>query len=216
MAAGTTITASLAAVMLVSVGVLVDQNSGHQETYPTVHANDNRLPAGTMVHGVLRLDLEIREGRWYPEAVDGPSVVVPAITEVGQGPQIPAPFIRVPEGIPIAVRLTNPLDTALMVYGLTSHPAGEGDTLILAPGETRQWHFDPGPAGTYPWGAVPSSRRRRLGQSFQMAGALVVDPATGPAADDRVLVINIWSEADDSASGTEGRKALTINGKSWP
>ncbi len=212
----TTTGALLAAGVLISAGALLAPPAADDPTYPTVHPNDNRLPAGTMVDGVLHLDLEIRQARWYPEAVDGPSVVVPAIAEVGQGPEIPAPLIRVREGTVIAIRLSNPLDTALMVYGLTTHPSERGDTLMLGPGETREWRFDPGPAGTYPWGAIPTPRARRTGESRQMAGALIVDPATGPAPDDRILVINIWSEPGDSASGDEGREALAINGKSWP
>jgi hypothetical protein len=30
-------------------------------------ANDNRTPAGQLKNGVLNLQLELREGRWYPE-----------------------------------------------------------------------------------------------------------------------------------------------------
>jgi FtsP/CotA-like multicopper oxidase with cupredoxin domain len=212
----TTTGGSLAAVVLISAGALFVPPTVDDPGYPTVHPNDNRLPAGTMVDGVLHLDLEIRQARWFPEAVDGPSVILPAIAEVGQGPEIPAPLIRVREGTMIAIRLSNPLDTTLMVYGLTTHPSEEGDTLLLGPGETREWQFDPGQAGTYPWGAVPRPRARRTGESRQMAGALIVDPATGPAPKDRVLVINIWSEPGDSAKGTEYREALAINGKSWP
>jgi FtsP/CotA-like multicopper oxidase with cupredoxin domain len=182
----------------------------------TIHPNDNRLSAGRMVDGVLHLDLETTEARWFPESVDGPSIVVAAIREVGKGPEIPAPLIRVPEGTTIAVRFRNTLDTTLSIYGLTAHPAAIGDTLTLGPGESHEWRFDPGPAGTYPWGAYLRPRIRRTGGSFQLAGALVVDPAEGSAADDRVMVINIWSRPPDSASGTPGREALTINGKSWP
>lgn len=80
--------ASLGAVVLISAGTLLVPPVADNQAYPTIHPNDNRLPAGTMVDGVLRLDLEIREGRWYPEAMDGPSVVVPAIAEVGHDPEI--------------------------------------------------------------------------------------------------------------------------------
>ena len=128
----TTTGGSLAAVVLISAGALFVPPTADDPGYPTVHPNDNRLPAGTMVDGVLHLDLEIRQARWYPEAVDGPSVVVPAIAEVGQGPEIPAPLIRVREGTMIAIRLSNPLDTALKVYGLTTHPSERGDSLLPA------------------------------------------------------------------------------------
>jgi FtsP/CotA-like multicopper oxidase with cupredoxin domain len=111
-----------------------------------------------MVDGVLHLDLEIRQARWYPEAVDGPSVIVPAIAEVGQGPEIPAPLIRVREGTTIAIRLSNPLDTTLMVYGLTTHPSEEGDTLLLGPGETSA-HRRP---GHRPCAERPRSRHQHL------------------------------------------------------
>ena len=109
------------------VGLLVTAMVRHDGTavdpYPTVHANDNRLPAGVLVDGVLHVDLEVTEGRWYPESVDGPSVTVAAIGEVGKGPEIPAPLLRVTEGTPIQIRLANTLDTALMAAAMSQ--AGE-------------------------------------------------------------------------------------------
>jgi hypothetical protein len=37
-----------------------------------VVANDNHTPAGQLRNGILRLQLELRAGRWYPEDEGGP------------------------------------------------------------------------------------------------------------------------------------------------
>src|SRR6185295_18544590 len=48
--------------------------------------NDNRHPAGALRDSALTVDLEVRRGRWYPEADDGPSVEVLAFAEGGRRP----------------------------------------------------------------------------------------------------------------------------------
>lgn len=63
-----------------------------------VHANDNRVAAGTRVGDTLRVRLSAVRARWYPESDSGPSVVVIALAEDGKAPQIPGPMIRVSEG----------------------------------------------------------------------------------------------------------------------
>src|SRR5947209_20378121 len=70
----------------------------------------NRSQAGQRRDGVLSLDLEIRDGSWYPEAATGPAVVVEAFAEIGRAPQVPGPLIRVPAGTEVHATLRNRLD----------------------------------------------------------------------------------------------------------
>src|ERR1700736_4313500 len=44
-----------------------------------LHANSNQIPAGVVVSGVLTIDLEVREGEWFPEDENGPSIKVFAL-----------------------------------------------------------------------------------------------------------------------------------------
>src|SRR5204862_4134951 len=65
---------------------------------PTVAANDNRTPAGSLSNGALNLRLELRQGRWYPENEQGPYRDVYAFAEEGHAPQSSGPLLRVPQG----------------------------------------------------------------------------------------------------------------------
>jgi FtsP/CotA-like multicopper oxidase with cupredoxin domain len=176
-----------------------------------VRANDNRVPAGRLQSGVLRLDLEVRMGRWYPEAEGGASLTVPVLAEVGQAPQIPAPLIRVPVGTVLEITVRNTLpDSQTIVRGLFARPATAPDSLIVPPGERRAVRFTAGAPGTYAYGAW--STRDTLGEHEQMTGAFVVD--TGSVrGDDRVFVMNIWGEP---VGDTGYVNAVAINGKAWP
>jgi hypothetical protein len=62
----------------------------------SVMANDNQTPAGQLKNGVLNLQLDLRQGRWYPEDEGGGYRDVYAFAEVGHTPQISGPLIRVP------------------------------------------------------------------------------------------------------------------------
>lgn len=193
-----------------------------------VSANDNRMPAGTLTNGKLSLRLVVGMARWYPEALDGPWVDVAAFAEEGGKPQIPSPLIRVPVGTTIVATLRNSLaDSTVYVYGLGSPQAGTGDTLSLAPGQSRTVTFAAGKAGTYLYYATlgrmdrivlrPNPQhRRRIGEREQLAGAFIVD-SMNANTNDRIMVINAWSDPPvDNAPSAPIRNALAINGKSWP
>lgn len=185
---------------------------------PTVVANDNRHPAGSLTNGVLTLRLVAATARWYPETESGPHADVPVLSEEDGPPQIPAPLIRVPAGTTIDATIHNTLDSTIYMWGLSTKPAKAYDSIPILPGETRTIRFDAGGVGTYhymasvgiPQFGVPSPKLRSEGQ--QMAGGFIVDPV-GARIDDRVFVINIWSRRLDPA---HRRNALAINGKSWP
>ncbi|MEO5579994.1 MAG: multicopper oxidase domain-containing protein [Gemmatimonadaceae bacterium] len=191
---------------------------------PSVAANDNRVKAGLLRDGELRIKLTIGTARWYPEAEGGPSVDVAAFAEEGERPQIPAPLIRVPIGTIIVASVHNSLsDSTVYVHGLATRPSAANDTLALLPGERRTVRFAAGAAGTYLYYATIGAmnrfalrpnpeQRRRIGEREQLSGAFVVDSANA-RGDDRIFVVNIWGDPKDSAGY---RNAVTINGKSWP
>lgn len=186
---------------------------------PRVFPNDNRLPAGILKQGVLTLRLVVRLAEWCPDDPAGPCVVVPAFAEEGGPPQIPAPLIRVPEGTILDVTVTNALaDTGLTVYGLADRPGARPDSARLAAGESRVFRFRAGAAGSFQYGARTETRPYVASETLeetQLGGALIVD-AAGAAPDDRVFVISIWDQPEDTAAGRPARSILAMNGRSWP
>jgi hypothetical protein len=66
-----------------------------------VQINDNRKPAGEVRNGIYYINLEIREGNWYPESKEGRPIKITAIAEAGKPLQVPGPLISVPEGTEI-------------------------------------------------------------------------------------------------------------------
>jgi len=183
--------------------------------------NDNRVPAGRLADGVLTLHLEVRRAEWFPEAADGPSVIVPAFAEVGKAPQIPGPLVRVPAGTLLDITVSNQLgDTGVTIFGLSGRPAAGPDSVRLAPGATRRFRFRAGTPGSYQYGGRTETQPFRLfltQEESQMAGAIVVDPP-GVAPTDRVFLMSIWAEPDDTTGDSTRvvRNVLAINGKSWP
>lgn len=187
----------------------------HAQAPARAVANANLAAAGRMDGGVLALRLEARPARWHPQADDGPSLDVQAFGEVGGPPQIPAPLLRVREGMEIRASVHNRLAEPLTVYGLHTRPGLPDDTLHVAPGATREVRFRAGAPGTYfYWGSTSGHPMEdRFGADSQLSGAFVVDPAGGAAAD-RVFVLGAWLET--AAPGATPREVMTINGKAWP
>jgi FtsP/CotA-like multicopper oxidase with cupredoxin domain len=180
---------------------------------PTVHPNDNRVPAGRLREGVLTIRLVVRMARWYPEANDGPWIDVAAFAEEGRAPEVPGPLIRVPAGTTIVATVRNALtDSTIFVHGFTTKPAAANDSIAVPPGETRTVRFAAGQAGTYLYYATAGTMNYDIREREQLTGALVVDDVGAPP-DDRIFVLNIWGEPKDSVTYPN---ALAINGKSWP
>jgi FtsP/CotA-like multicopper oxidase with cupredoxin domain len=181
-----------------------------------VHPNDNRRPAGRLRGDTLLLRLEVRMAAWRPEADSGPTVEVAAFAEVGRPPEIPAPLIRVPAGTVVIASVRNALDdSTISVHGLVTHPSARDDSLTLRPGASATVTFAAGEAGTYAYWAALGPSLHRVGidpEHEQLVGAFVVDPPGG-SPPDRILVINTWGTALDTS---RFRRALTINGRSWP
>ncbi|MEJ7758652.1 MAG: multicopper oxidase domain-containing protein [Gemmatimonadaceae bacterium] len=203
---------------------LAKSESNARSSASTVHANDNRKPAGTLRAGKLELRLTVGMAKWYPEADNGPSVDVAAFAEEGGRPQVPAPLIRVPVGTTVVATVRNSLpDSTVYIHGLATRPSVARDTISLRPGESRTITFPAGAVGTYLYYATlgttnryvlrpnPQSRRVIM-EREQLSGAFVVDSTTG-STDDRIFVVNVWGDSTDARGY---RNVLTLNGKSWP
>lgn len=194
---------------------------------PNVQPNDNRHAAGALDRGTLTLTLRAGAGRWQPEGPAGPTLEIEAFGEVGQALTVPAPLIRVVEGTEIVASIRNDLNTPLAVHGLCARNGEACAELEVPPGQTRETRFTSGAAGTYHYWAstfgAPIPFR-------ELAGAFVVDPLTGQAEPDRILVVTEWSNLTASQFGEifaadvptemflklKPRVTMLINGLSWP
>jgi manganese oxidase len=182
-----------------------------------VAPNDNRVAAGTLRNGVLTLNLEAREGLWYPDGDTGASIVLEMFAEGGRRPQNPGPLIRVPAGTRLRVSVRNSLrDSTLVLHGFHTRPSSLDDTIHVAPGAMREVSFLAGAPGTYfYWGTT--TRRpvdSRNGKDSQLHGAFIVDPPGVPPRPDRVFVLGSWTGRPDSAGNQADLRV--INGLSWP
>jgi FtsP/CotA-like multicopper oxidase with cupredoxin domain len=185
-------------------------------------ANDNRMPAGTLANGVLTVALELRPSIWMPNGDSGVALPIAAFAEAGKAASIPGPLLRVPSGTEIRASLHNLLDVRAVVRGLRDHE-GTTDSLVLAPGETRDIEFTARAVGTHFYFARTTSSPGIIGRGAdsQLAGALIVDPAGSDerpgAARDRVFVITAWVDSVSDPHLRYGRAQLyAINGFSWP
>ena len=193
---------------------LVPSPSQAQGPLPTVVANDNRTPAGTLVNGVLTLRLRVVMARWYPESDSGPCADIPVFAEEGKAPSIPGPLVRVPLGTRIHLTVANGLaDSTIALLGPGIAPPTDTARVRIAPGGRRDFDFTATQAGTFFYAARSTSDRETgVAETEQLAGAIVVD-APGARTDDRIFVLNIWTALQRDSTV---RSALAINGKSWP
>ncbi len=173
----------------------------------TIAANDNRIAAGQLRDGVLTLQLEMRKGKWHPEAENGETLQVYAFGETGKPLQVPAPVIRVPQGTTIDITLHSALTVPATLHGLHQRPGTDADVLTIAPGATQHIRFAAGLPGTYLYWARTTDGRRGNGRVLDamLGGALVVD-GPGITPHDRIFVLERWN----------GPTRTAINGKSWP
>jgi manganese oxidase len=200
------------------------------DTRPRIRSNDNRLPAGRLKDGVLTLRLEARDGLWYPEGPDGSARAVAAFAEEGGPLQNPGPLIRVPVGTEVRVSVRNALGVSLAMYGLAEQRGVRADTFRIEPGAMREMRFAASAPGLYYYAGMAEEPEnpllddvahpvfRRGGSDSQLNGVIVVDPAgTIHPPRDRIFVITRWGRNDpSSATGTDRRSVMVINGLSWP
>ena len=186
-----------------------------------IFANDNRKTAGEMRNGILYLQLETREGSWYPETHDGAALNVYAFAEKGKPLQLPGPLIRVPEGTIINAEIHNTiLGSPLVLRGFYSRPGNTADSVRIAYGETYKVQFKTGKAGTYFYWASSSADilKTESGLPYfndtQLYGAFIVDPPnTKPDLQERIMMIGLWN---DTLNGPYQGEELVLNGLTWP
>jgi FtsP/CotA-like multicopper oxidase with cupredoxin domain len=182
-----------------------------------VLSNDNKRSAGFLQNGILSVDLEARDGMWFPETHEGKGIHVFAFAEKGKSLQLPGPQIRVPEGTTIKASIHNSLNAPLVLFGFYSRPAMQGDSVSIAPGETFETSFKTGAAGTYFYRAYASDSIDNGLPFFtdsQLYGAFIVDPVnTKPDPMERVVMIGIWN---DTLNGPYEGEELVLNGMTWP
>jgi len=205
--------------------------------------NDNRLAAGRLERGTLRLQLESRAVLWRPDGPTGPAIPVYAFAEKGKHASIPGPMIRVAAGTELQVSVHNTLAVALRFRGLQDHSGAPLDTTVIEPGAMREFRFRAATAGTYYYFArtdsVPVLPVPGSTADAALTGAFIVDPAgTTPPKDERVLLINLWTDTATSLGerpaamraalrrefyldrpgsfSTASWFTITVNGRSWP
>lgn len=189
------------------------------ESLAKIRFNDNRVPAGRLVDGVLTLQLEVQEGVWHLLGDDRPGGTVLAFAEEGQPPEIPGPLVRVPLGTELRVSVHNPTDSTLVVHGLSTRRVATMDSLVVPAGATREARFAADAEGTYHyWGTTTgASFEDRFYEDSQLAGAFIVDPPGTAPADDRVFVMTLWYGGQDEEGEPDwGKEFLAINGRPWP
>ncbi len=190
----------------------------HADAKPEVEriqVNSNQAPGGALANGVLSIDLEVREGEWFPEDEQGPSLRIFVLAEKGKPAQNPGPLIRVPEGTTIQARIHTLIPAAVVMHGMHTRPGKSEDVLQIPVGETREVTFQAGVAGAYYYWATAGGDTlggRPYKEDGQLNGAFIVDPA-GSVAPDRVFLISVWR---DRQLPQESLDIPVINGKSWP
>lgn len=191
------------------------------DTLPIVVPNDNRVAAGRIVNGVLRVHLEARAARWKPDATVDSFVTVQTFGEVGKTASIPGPLIRVQAGTPIELTLTNRFtDSTLFIRGIALGSA-QDSLIVLRPGASRRVRFVPPLPGTYLyWGSRQGQKfGDRWGRDAQLSGVIIVDPrGVEPDTAERIFVLTVVDIYADSTRPptTEDIWEATINGRSWP
>ena len=191
------------------------QGTAVGDPLPRIAANTNQRAAGVLSKDGLTIELEIREGKFYPEDESGPSLQVFAFGERGQPPQIPGPMIRVPQGTRIHLTIHNLIARDVLIHGMHSRPGNNDDILQVTSGATRDLTFSTGAPGAYFYWATAGGDMlggRPYKEDSQLHGAFIVDPP-GSTATDRVFVIGTWR---DRRLAQESFDAPVINGKSWP
>jgi FtsP/CotA-like multicopper oxidase with cupredoxin domain len=183
---------------------------------PVIDANDNRRPAGILRNGVLTVSLEARMGAWYPEGPNGTALTTAAFGESGRPLQNPGPLIRVPLGTVVRATVRNALAVPMTLIGFGASRGG-GDSVVIAPGASRQLRFTATATGTYYYAAKTSSGPLAAPRTdgSQLNGAIVVDPK-GPPHADRIFLISWWIALDSLSPTGVGNGTMTINGLSWP
>jgi len=185
-------------------------------------SNDQRAIAGALRDGEYTLALELRRTTWRPNDPSALDVDVAAFAEAGRSASVPGPLIRVPAGTRLRITVRNALAERATVHGLHEHE-GARDSVVLAPGESRELRFVVRRVGTFAYFARTTGTRTLLSRrdDSQLVAVFVVDSAgTDPQAAnarERLLVITAWDDSLPNPASPYGpRQVYAINGRSWP
>jgi len=227
-----------------TAGALTPPLPAFGQPVPIAEANDQRRPAGRMIDGVLRIDLEAVEAEWLPRGPEGPRVRTTAFREVGRAPQVPGPLIRVAAGTLVRVGVRNTLDRPIAVWGFVDRlpepsPAPGAVAYAGAPGAlpafvlARPLVVAPGERGEAaftPTRAVSSFYFARTVRPEGGEAAIAAPAAPGLAEGVFMgaLIVDPPDIAADSgervlmitrwnpARGARGDWKMTVNGLAWP
>ncbi len=184
--------------------------------------NDHREIAGDLRDGEYTLALELRRTTWRPNAPSELDVDVAAFAQAGRPASVPGPLIRVPAGTRLRITIRNTLAQRATVHGLQEHD-GTRDSVVLAPGESRELRFVVRRVGTFAYFARTTDTPTLLGRrdDSQLVAAFIVDPAgTDPRTEnarERLVVISAWDDSLPNPASQYGpRQVYAINGRSWP
>jgi FtsP/CotA-like multicopper oxidase with cupredoxin domain len=186
---------------------------------PIAQPNDNRTPAGVVTDSGVTLNLEARRVMWHPDGDSLRGRSTEAFAEAGKEPTVPGPLVRVRAGTRVRFRVTNSdiPDTLRLLF---PPPMMRGlDTLKVAPGKSGEIVVTLSQPGNFYYRAQTNDVQS---QEFLMkgllAGAIVVDSATGSPRADRILVVNwlVDSLVRDGSAPNFDRTVFSVNGRSWP
>ena len=212
-------------LFLTAAAALVGGAASLPVPVPVALPNDNRVPAGTIESGALRVTLEARRSMWYPNGDSLPGIEVETFGEPGKAPQAPGPLIRIPAGTEVRVTVRNTFERETLNFFvptvLRRGGAGPLDSVTVLPGAAGELVFTPTIPGNFSYRATlgrPSDRILRM--SGLLAGALVVDSAgTAAPPRDRIFVLMLAVDGirfDADGNPVFGRFNFGINGRSWP
>ena len=179
-----------------------------------IEPNNNRRPAGNLKDGVLTINLEVREGVWYPETPVNPGIAVYAFAEEGQPLKVPGPLIRVPEGTEIALTVRNTISgKPLNLHGFHERPGEAKDSVIIQPGASWSTRFKTGDEGTYYYKGTMGGRQVAgwpTTKDAQLYGGIIIYK-TGVISDtsERLFMIGRYIE---TLANQVQRQAVAING----
>jgi manganese oxidase len=186
---------------------------------PVAQPNDNRMAAGTVSDSGVTLSLEAKRVMWHPDGDSLRGRFTEAFAETGKEPMVPGPIVRVRAGTAVRVRVSN-TDLADTLRFILAPPLMRGvDTLNVPPGQTGEMRFTPSQPGNFFYRAVTKDvQSQAFAIKGLLAGAIVVDSATGPVRADRVLVVNwlVDSLTPDGKQPNFDRTVFSINGRTWP
>ena len=185
---------------------------------PTAQPNDNRTPAGIVGDSGVTLSLEAKRVMWYPNGDSLRGRSTEAFGESGKEPSVPGPFVRVRAGAVVRFRVTNTDIPDTLRFLLTPALMRGVDTLVVPPGQTGEMRFTASQPGNYYYRALTRDVQSQLGIKGVLAGAIIVDSASGTPRPDRVFVVNwlVDSLTPDGSAPNFPRSVFSINGRSWP